>query len=73
MDSVWPEVTSVLADLKSIHYPVVAGDEDITKLYGVASLPMTLLIDGDGRIKISHTGIVDKRTYESEIVQLLNK
>ena len=73
MDSVWPEVASVLADLKNIHYPVVAGDEDVAKLYGVDSLPMTLLIDGDGRIKISHTGIVDKRTYESEIVQLLNK
>jgi thiol-disulfide isomerase/thioredoxin len=71
MDSVWPEEKSQ-AFLKGINYPLPIGNDDIAKLYGVTSLPMTLLIDCDNHIKISHTGIVDKRTYENEIVQLLH-
>jgi thiol-disulfide isomerase/thioredoxin len=71
MDDVWPEEKSLPSLFKTVNYPLPIGNEDIAKMYGVTALPMTLLIDCDGRIKASHTGIVDKRTYEKEIVQLL--
>lgn len=70
MDDVWPEEKS-LPFLEGINYRLPIGNDDIAKLYGVTSLPMTLLIDCDNRIRVSHTGIVDKHTYENEIVEVL--
>jgi hypothetical protein len=32
---------------------------------------VTLLIDRDGRIAVSHTGMVDKDTFEKHIQELL--
>ncbi|MGI8742552.1 MAG: TlpA family protein disulfide reductase [Bryobacteraceae bacterium] len=54
-----------------INYPVVIGNEDLGKLYGVEALSMTLLIDRDGQIAVSHVGMVDKDAFESEIRTLL--
>jgi hypothetical protein len=54
-------------------YPVGLGDEDLAKLYGVNSLPMTLLIDREGRVAAKHVGIVSKSDYENEIIRLLGK
>jgi hypothetical protein len=34
-------------------------------------MPMTLLIDREGRIALSHTGVVNKADFESRILQLL--
>jgi len=36
-------------------------------------MPMTLLIDRIGKIAVSYTGVVDKRTCESEIKALLEE
>ncbi len=33
---------------------------------------MTILIDRQGRIAVSHIGIVDKAAFEADIQQLLN-
>ena len=51
--------------------PVVIGNEALAKQYGVDSLPMTLLIDRDGKIAASHVGLVDKQKIENEIRTLL--
>jgi hypothetical protein len=58
--------------LKTVDYRIAEARDDTAKMYGVVSLPTTLLIDRDGRIKATHTGIVGKGTYENEIVQLLD-
>jgi hypothetical protein len=34
-------------------------------------MPMTVLIDRNGRIALSHTGVVDKSKFEAAIVELL--
>jgi hypothetical protein len=34
-------------------------------------MPMTLLIDRDGKVAASHVGMVDKNAFESEIQILL--
>lgn len=57
--------------LKKMNYTIVIGNAALAKQYGLTSMPMTLLIDRDGRIVDSHVGIVDKAAWESEIKTLL--
>jgi len=59
--------------VKRINYRIALGDDDMTKLYGIEAMPVTLLIDRNGRIADSHVGLVDRSAVENEIVQLLRK
>jgi cytochrome c biogenesis protein CcmG/thiol:disulfide interchange protein DsbE len=69
-DDGWKSVKPFLQD-KKINYPVTVDSDNLVKRYGVESLPMTLLIDRDGKIAASHAGLVDKGACESEIRTLL--
>jgi peroxiredoxin len=71
-DEGWEAVKPYLA-LHPITYPIVLGNEGPGKQYGVANLPVTLLIDRKGKIADSHLGMVDKGTWEKEIQQLLQE
>ena len=68
----WKTVNAYLAD-HPITYPVVLGDLDLLeKTFGLPpSLPVTLLIDRQGRIAQTHPGVVDKRRFEADIRVLL--
>jgi hypothetical protein len=55
-----------------MNYPVVIGSTALAKLYGVESMPETVLIDGSGKIAAFHVGLVDKHSLEHEIGTLLN-
>lgn len=56
----------------ALNYPVVMGDEKLGELYGgVLGLPMTFLIDGEGRIRFEHEGATDLEVLEREIRGLL--
>jgi peroxiredoxin len=55
----------------AMEYPVVIGNDQLAKDYNLTSMPMTLLIDREGRIALSHTGVVNKADFESHILQLL--
>ncbi len=55
-----------------LNYPVVMGDEKLGELYGgVLGLPLTFLIDGNGRIRFEHEGATDLDVLEREIRELL--
>jgi peroxiredoxin len=56
----------------AMKYPVVIGNDQLAKEYNLTSMPMTLLIDRQGKIALSHTGVVNKSDFESHILQLLN-
>jgi cytochrome c biogenesis protein CcmG/thiol:disulfide interchange protein DsbE len=71
-DDGWKSVTPYLKE-KPMNYPVVIGNDDVAKRYGVDALPMTLLIDPKGRIAASRVGLVDKNGCESEIRTLLQE
>ena len=58
---------------KKINYTVLLGDDDICKLYGVEAMPVTLLIDREGRTAASHEGVVEKDAGEREIKMLLQE
>jgi len=54
-------------------YPNVLGDHDVADRFGLASLPVTLLIDRNGKVAAKHFGLVDKADVENEIRKLLKE
>ena len=67
----WKSVKPFLEEHK-LNYPVVIASPDLTTRYGgLPSLPVTLLIDRDGKIAESHAGMVDKDVFEKKIKTLL--
>ncbi len=70
MDDNWQPVKPFVKE-KKMNYPVVLGNEAIAKQYGLTSMPKTLLIDREGRIAYSFTGIVERDQFESQLESLL--
>lgn len=70
----WEKVRPYLAE-HPIGYPVVVGNLNLVeKTFGLSpTLPITLLIDRQGRIAESHIGVVDKKDWENKIVALLDE
>jgi cytochrome c biogenesis protein CcmG/thiol:disulfide interchange protein DsbE len=72
-DDGWKSVKPFLEEHK-LNYSVVIANQDLTTRYGgLPSLPMTLLIDRDGKIAESHAGMVDKDAFENKIKTLLHE
>ncbi len=71
-DEGWKTVKPYLAE-HPISYPIVIGGDEVIHAYHVTNLPVTLLIDRDGRIADSHVGVVDKNAWEAEIQKLLHE
>ncbi len=72
-DDGWKSVKPFLEEHK-LNYPVVIANQDLANRYGgVSSLPLTLLIDRDGKIAESDAGMVDKNAFENKIKALLHE
>jgi len=56
-----------------INYPILMGDDEVTKLYDIQALPVTHLIDASGRIAATYVGIVDKNDVEANIKTLVKE
>ena len=56
-----------------INYPVVMADDAAMNAYGIKALPVTLLIDRQGRIAAEYPGLVDKDDVERNIKTLLSE
>jgi peroxiredoxin len=73
-DDGWKVVKPFLVEKIRITYPVVIGDNALAQQFGgIDSLPVTMLIDREGRIVYSHVGVVDRGKFESEIQELLSR
>jgi peroxiredoxin len=71
-DEGWKVVKPFLAEKMQIPYPVVIGDKALAREYGgIDNLPVTLLIDRQGRVAYSHVGVVNRAKFEGEIRELL--
>jgi cytochrome c biogenesis protein CcmG/thiol:disulfide interchange protein DsbE len=66
----WKAVKPYIAK-NGVDYPIVIGDDSLANLYKVTAMPVTLLIDQQGRIAATHEGVFSKDTYSSEIEKLL--
>lgn len=56
-----------------INYPVLTTDDATMNAYGIKALPVTYLIDRQGRIAAEYGGLVDKDDVERNIKTLLNE
>jgi cytochrome c biogenesis protein CcmG, thiol:disulfide interchange protein DsbE len=55
-----------------LNFPVVMGDEKLGEMYGgILGLPITILIDRNGKIRFKHQGVTDLNIIEGEIQTLL--
>jgi peroxiredoxin len=71
-DEGWQTVKPYVAE-HPISYPIVVTDAEMTKGYGLKSLPVTLLIDRQGRIADTQVGVVPKEAWEQQIQRLLSE
>ncbi len=72
-DEGWAIISPYLEGRPTINYPIVLGDHDVADRFGLASLPITLLIDRNGKVAAKHFGLVDKADVENEIRKLLKE
>ena len=68
----WRSVTPFLKTGK-LNFPIVVGNEEVAKRYGTETLPVTLLIDGEGKIAATFRDLIDREACETEIRKLLNE
>ena len=66
----WSRVNPFVRTQK-INYPILMGDQQVTKLYDIQALPVTYLIDAKGRIAATYVGLVNKDDAEANIKTLL--
>ena len=71
-DDGWRSVLPYMKQL-NVSYPIALGDASLADEYGAKDLPMTLLIDRDGQVVITHPGVIEKTQFEEEITRLLRK
>ena len=74
MDEEGWKVVSPYLQKMAVSYQVVLGDEGVAAKYGgIDSLPLTLLLDREGRIAARHVGLTSMSNYEDDIAQLLRQ
>ena len=69
-----PRNASASAAKLGITFPVLLdGDKRVAKLYELSTMPTTLLIDRDGRLRHVHRGYRDgyEQTYDQQVRELL--
>jgi cytochrome c biogenesis protein CcmG/thiol:disulfide interchange protein DsbE len=71
-DEGWQKVKPYL-EIDPITYPIVLGSPVLVKPYEITNMPVTLLIDRDGKIADAQVGMVVKDTWKKEIRQLLKE
>jgi len=69
-DDGWKSVKPFL-EANQVNYPVVIGDWNLAARFGITSLPVTLLVDRNGKVADFHVGMVDKDAFDREIQILL--
>lgn len=71
-DDGWKSVKPWIKE-KKVNYPIVIGNEGLGKQYGLGGMPLTALVDREGRIADVHQGIVEKAATQQKIRDLLQE
>jgi peroxiredoxin len=71
-DDGWKSVRPWIKD-KNVNYTIAISEPEVAKQYGLQTMPLTVLIDRQGRIAATHSGIVNKAETESNIGALLKE
>jgi peroxiredoxin len=71
-----PRNAAGVASKLGLKFPVLLDtDKKVSKLYQLATMPSTVLIDRDGRVRFVHRGYLDgyEATYDKQILDLLKE
>jgi peroxiredoxin len=71
-DDGWKSIKPWIKE-KKVNYPIVIGNEGLGKQYGLEGMPLTALVDREGRIADVHRGIVEKADARQKIRDLLHE
>jgi peroxiredoxin len=72
-DGGW-SVVRPFAEAARINYPVMIADAEITDLFGgLKAVPMTFIIDRQGRISALHAGQCQRSEYEADLQAVLSE
>lgn len=71
-DDGWKSVRPWLKE-KKVNYLIVIGNEALGKQYGLDGMPLTALVDREGRVADVHPGLVDKAATQQKIRALLQE
>jgi peroxiredoxin len=71
-DDGWKSVKPWIEE-KKVNYPIVIGNEGLGKQYGLEGMPLTALVDREGRLADVHHGIVEKTATQQKIRDLLQE
>lgn len=68
--------TAILAGMKkyniSINYPILIGNQDVSKLYGgIDAIPTTFILDKKGNIVNKYIGLQEKKVFVDELNKIL--
>ena len=69
-DEAWSKVKPFVLDHK-LNYPVLMGEATLITSYKLGAVPATYLIDKQGRIAATYSGVIDKSDVDSNINKLL--
>jgi peroxiredoxin len=69
-DEGWSRVKPFVKD-HGVNYPILMGDDAVSRAYDIQAMPATYLLDKKGRIAATYIGIVDKGDIEANIKALI--
>lgn len=71
-DEAWARVNPFVRE-NGVNYPILMGNDAVTKAYGIEAMPVTYLIDKSGRVAAKYVGVVDSNDIEANIRKLLSE
>jgi peroxiredoxin len=71
-DDGWKSVGPWLRE-KKVNYPIVIGSPALGKQYGLDGMPLTVLVDQQGKIADTHPGLINRQETEQIIRMLLDE
>ena len=69
-DEAWSKVKPFVLDHK-LNYPVLMGNATLITSYKLGAVPATYLIDKQGRVAATYSGVADKGDVDSNVKKLL--
>lgn len=75
LDQGGADVIAPFVEANGVTYTILVGDQEISQLYKVSGIPMTLMIDRDGRVASKDVGFAPTMEAEmrARVVELLSR
>lgn len=68
-----PSYIKAFMQKSQMEYPVAVGNDELRNRFQAGELPKTVLIDRQGRVAVSHVGIVNRDAFAHDIEELLRE